>query len=34
MIYAFWTANAQDAEEGRNVYAAPGGGTTIGQPAQ
>ncbi len=30
MIYAYWTANAQDAEEGRNVYAAPGGGTTIG----
>ncbi len=31
MIYAFWTANAQDAEEGRNVYAVPGGGTTIGR---
>jgi predicted Zn-dependent protease len=30
MIYAYWTANAQDAEEGRNVFAAPGGGTTIG----
>ena len=31
MIYAFWTANAQDAEEGRNVYAVPGDGTTIGR---
>jgi predicted Zn-dependent protease len=30
MIYTYWTANAQDAEEGRNVFAAPGGGTTIG----
>lgn len=31
MIYAYWTANAQDAEEGRSVFARPGGGTTIGE---
>jgi predicted Zn-dependent protease len=31
MIYAYWTANARDAEEGRNVYAAPDGATKIGQ---
>jgi predicted Zn-dependent protease len=30
MIYAYWTATARDAEEGRSVYAAPGGGTRIG----
>ena len=31
MIYTYWTANAQDAEEGRNVFAAPDGGSTIGK---
>ncbi len=31
MIYAYWTANARDAEEGRNVYAAADGATKIGQ---
>ena len=30
MIYAYWTANARDAEEGRNVYAAGDGATQIG----
>lgn len=30
MIYAWWTANARDAEEGQNAFAAPGGGTKIG----
>ena len=31
MIYAYWTANARDAEEGRNVFAAGNGATKIGQ---
>lgn len=33
MIYAYWTASARDAEEGRNVFAAGGGtgGTRIGE---
>jgi predicted Zn-dependent protease len=31
MIYAYWTANARDAEEGRNVFAAGNGTTKIGQ---
>jgi predicted Zn-dependent protease len=31
VIYAFWTANARDAEEGRNVYAAGEGKTRIGE---
>jgi predicted Zn-dependent protease len=30
MIYAYWTAGARDAEEGRNVFAAKGG-TRIGE---
>ncbi len=30
MIYAYWTASARDAEEGRNVY-AKSGGTRIGE---
>ena len=30
-IYAQWTASARDAEEGRNVYAAGGGQTRIGE---
>ncbi|MEP6598169.1 MAG: metallopeptidase TldD-related protein [Actinomycetota bacterium] len=31
MIYAYWTASARDAEEGRNVFAGSAGGTRIGQ---
>ena len=31
MIYALWTANARDAEEGRNVFAGGEGRTRIGQ---
>ena len=30
MIYAYWTMEARDADEGRNVYAKPGGGNRIG----
>ena len=30
MIYAYWTANARDAEEGRNVFAGGNGTTKIG----
>ncbi|HEY2044512.1 MAG TPA: metallopeptidase TldD-related protein [Jatrophihabitans sp.] len=31
LIYAYWTASARDAEEGRNVFAAGEGKTKIGQ---
>lgn len=31
LIYAYWTANARDAEEGRNVFAAGDGRTRIGE---
>ncbi|HJQ42877.1 MAG TPA: metallopeptidase TldD-related protein [Jatrophihabitantaceae bacterium] len=31
MIYAYWTASARDADEGRNVYASGSGGTRIGE---
>jgi predicted Zn-dependent protease len=31
MIYAYWTASARDADDGRNVYASPRGGTRIGE---
>jgi predicted Zn-dependent protease len=31
MIYAYWTASARDADEGRNVYASSTGGTRIGE---
>ena len=31
MVYAWWTANARDAEEGRNVYAAGEGRTRVGE---
>nr|WP_294695268.1 metallopeptidase TldD-related protein [uncultured Friedmanniella sp.] len=31
MIYALWTANARDAEEGRNVFADTEGRTRVGQ---
>ena len=30
MIYAYWTMEARDADEGRNVYARRGGGNRIG----
>ncbi len=30
MIYAYWTMEARDADEGRNVYAKPGGGNRVG----
>jgi len=31
LIYAYWTASARDAEEGRNVFAAGDGQTKLGQ---
>ena len=31
LIYAYWTASARDAEEGRNVFAGSDGATRIGQ---
>ena len=31
MIYAYWTANGRDADEGRNVFAAGEGRTRIGE---
>jgi predicted Zn-dependent protease len=31
MIYLYWTANARDAEEGRNVFSAGDGATRVGQ---
>jgi predicted Zn-dependent protease len=31
MIYAYWTMEARDADEGRNVFAKPGGGSRIGE---
>ncbi|SFP96665.1 Predicted Zn-dependent protease or its inactivated homolog [Geodermatophilus dictyosporus] len=30
MLYAYWTMEARDADEGRNVFARPGGGNRIG----
>jgi predicted Zn-dependent protease len=30
MIYAYWTMEARDADEGRSVYARPGGGNRVG----
>src|SRR4029079_1272421 len=30
-IYAYWTMQARDADEGRNVYARPGGGNRAGE---
>jgi predicted Zn-dependent protease len=30
MIYLYWTMQARDADEGRNVFARPGGGNRIG----
>jgi predicted Zn-dependent protease len=31
MIYAYWTMSSRDAEEGRSVFAAKGGGNRIGE---
>ena len=31
MVYAYWTMEARDADEGRNVYAKRGGGNRIGE---
>jgi predicted Zn-dependent protease len=31
MIYAYWTAAGRDADEGRTVYSAQGGGTRVGE---
>jgi len=31
MIYLYWTMEARDADEGRNVFAKPGGGNRIGE---
>jgi predicted Zn-dependent protease len=31
MIYAYWTMNSRDADEGRSVFAAKGGGNRIGE---
>ena len=31
MIYAYWTMEARDADEGRNVFAKPGGGNRVGE---
>jgi len=31
MVYAYWSASARDAEEGRTVYSKPGGGTRVGE---
>ena len=31
MIYLYWTMEARDADEGRNVFARPGGGNRIGE---
>ncbi|MCU1612577.1 MAG: putative Zn-dependent protease-like protein [Frankiales bacterium] len=31
MIYMYWTMEARDADEGRNVFGRPGGGNRIGE---
>jgi predicted Zn-dependent protease len=31
MIYFYWTMEARDADEGRNVFARPGGGNRVGE---
>ncbi|QXJ26280.1 TldD/PmbA family protein [Actinomadura graeca] len=31
MIYLYWSAGARDAQDGRTVFSAPGGGTRVGQ---
>ncbi len=30
-IYAYWTAAARDADDGRSVFSRPGGGTRVGE---
>jgi predicted Zn-dependent protease len=31
MIYMYWTMQSRDADEGRNVFARPGGGNRVGE---
>ncbi|HTY73634.1 MAG TPA: metallopeptidase TldD-related protein [Actinomycetes bacterium] len=31
MIYAYWSAAARDADDGRTVFSRPGGGTRVGE---
>ncbi len=31
MVYLYWSAGAHDAEDGRTVFSAPGGGTRVGE---
>jgi predicted Zn-dependent protease len=31
MVYAYWTASARDADDGRNVYSSGAGGTRVGE---
>ena len=31
MIYLYWSAGAQDAQDGRTVFSAPGGATRVGE---
>lgn len=31
LLYAYWTSSARDADEGRSVFSAPGGGNRIGE---
>jgi predicted Zn-dependent protease len=31
LIYAYWTASARDADEGRTVFSKPGGGSRLGE---
>lgn len=31
LIYAYWSASARDADEGRSAYSKPGGGNRIGE---
>ena len=31
MIYAYWSAGARTAHEGRSVFGKPGGGTRVGE---
>jgi predicted Zn-dependent protease len=32
LIYAYWSADARSAHEGRSVFSRPGGGTRVGEP--
>jgi predicted Zn-dependent protease len=31
LVYAYWSASAREADEGRSVYSKPGGGNRIGE---